>query len=306
MYHANYCGFSQAETLVFGVIIVMAEQLGANDDLEREKLRLEIASLAHQNSRLGRAMKVVPMLTTLVAVAGLVVTYWNGQSTLRSESEARSREATERTHNEALDRINRIQTQIRADKEQILEFATNDKTSSVRVSFLIDDLKSLIEQLSKQGVEKLSEQTYQDERHAVTQVLGGVAWDLRFDDRRHFDFDVIALKRWPEVRQFWKTFRDSHHLFLESKYYFRIKKLHSDDPPCLEKLDYDADTTILSYKNTGKACNEELIDALIYGFGEHLRVMKEANQSELLEHEVDEFGKLTNNAGFAQKLFARI
>lgn len=74
----------------------------------------------------------------------------------------------------------------------------------------------------------------------------------------------------------------------------------------VEKLDYEGKTTIVTYKNATGRCNEDLINAWIYGFGEHLKAMKAANQSDLLNLEVGELGRLFNNASFAEKFSARL
>jgi len=204
--------------------------------------------------------------------------------------------------------VNKIQTQIRADKEQILDFAKDEKISPIRVAFLIDDLKGLSEQLPKDESEKDINQQGKLEKEAkdaVTELLRRAAWDLPFDESRHFDFDEYALQRWNNYRQLWKDHPDEHQYYLANKYHLRLQKLHDADPPCIEKLDYDEGTTILSHKNADKRCNQELIGVLIYVFGEHLRVMKEANQSNRLTQEVQEFGRLTNPA-FAKKFFASL
>lgn len=277
-------------------------------NLEQQKLRLEIDGLKRQNRLIERIVQLVPVMTTFVAVAGLAFSFWNSQRLQRIESAARSTEATDRARNETQDRINKVQTQIRADKEQILEFATNDKISPIRVAFLIDDLKSLTEQLPKNESEKDINQQGKLEKEAkdsITELLRRAAWDLRFDESRHFDFDAYALRRWNNYRQLWKEHPGEHHYFLANKYHLRIKKFRDADPSCIEKLDYEEATTILTYKNADKACNQELIGAVIYVFGEHLRVIKEANQSDLLSQEVQEFGKLTNPT-FAKKFFASL
>lgn len=266
------------------------------DDLEREKLKEEITDLRHQNSQLGRIVKLVPVLTTFVAVAGLAFTFYNAQRTERAESEARHRETIERERNYTLDRLNRIQAQIRSDKEQMLDFLTTDKISSIRMGFLIEDLRSLIDQMPQDESQKAA-------KDAVTELLRRIAWDLSFTEKRDPLFDVQALRRWSDYKQSWLEFRDSHHLFLVRKYFHAIQQLREKNAQCIEKLDYVENTMILSYPN---GCDEDLIGALIYGFGERLRALKTANQLDLLDEEVREFGRLTNNASFAEKFAERL
>lgn len=255
------------------------------------KVRLEIKDLKRSN-KWGLVAIFIPLITTAIAVAGLVITIHQIQSAQTKEREERYRNETLMRQGQENDRVSKIHSQIRADKEQLLEFITNDKFSSVRAAFLIDDLNSQIEQLPKGS----------SEREAVTELLRRVAWRLPFDREEHFDFDVSALRRWKDYRQFWKLYLNSHHDFLISKYYPLLKQFHARDPQCIENLDYEEGTTTLTYKRAGTICDEKLINAFIYGYKEHLEVIKETNQLELVRKELEEFGRLTNNSAFAGKL----
>lgn len=278
------------------------------DDLERRKLALEISDLEYQHSRIGRFVKLVPVLTTLVAVGGLVFSFYSVQRAQKAESEKRYAELNDRLRNDALDRVNRIQAQIRSDKEQILEFGINDRISSIRAGFLMEDLQSLIEQLPKPGSETATAQLRDTQKKAEetsAELLRRIAWDLSFSEKRHFDFDVQALRRLNSYKQSWIDNPDAHHLFLVNKYFHRIQKLREENAACVEKLDYEGNTTILTYKDAATTCNEDLINAWIYGFGEHLRAMKAADQALLLYREVLELSKFTNSR-FAEKFSAKL
>ncbi|MFY9620881.1 MAG: hypothetical protein WAM70_02695 [Pyrinomonadaceae bacterium] len=266
-----------------------------NTGLEREKLKLEIRQLEIENSWTDRLVKLGSVMTTLVAVAGLVLTAWNTQR-------AREIEEAARVNAETQDRVNKIQTQIRADKEQILEFVTNDKISATRVAFLLDDLKSLTEELPTDKTATQPDKLKTDARDSVTELLRRAAWELRFDQGRQFDFDVYALLRWNDYRQLWKDRPNEHQHFLSNKYHLRLQQLRGEDARCIGELDYAEGTTILIYKS---ACNQELIGALIHAFGEHLKVIREANQTDLFKQEALEFAKLTSPA-FSGKFFASL
>jgi len=274
------------------------------DDLERQKLRLEIIDLKHQISRLGRMVKVIPVLTTLVAVGGLVFSFYNAESARRTESEKRSQESKERERNNELDRINKVQAQIRSDKEQILEFLITDKISPIKAGFLVEDLTIQTEQLPPAEKAKREDlgQTRDEAKNAITELLRRIAWDLPFDQKRDFLFDVQALRRWSSFRQSWIDNEGSHELFLARKYFPRIQKVRAENGPCIEKLDYIENTTRLDYSKAGRPCQEDLIDALIYSLRERLQAMKLSNQSTLFEKTLGEFGKFTNNPAFAKKL----
>jgi hypothetical protein len=241
---------------------------------EITKLNLEIGILKRQHLWVENLVKFVPVIATTIAVLGLGFTIWQALNAQRDE------------------RTSKIQSQILTDKEQILEFVTNDKTSSIRVAFLLDDLNSLIRQLSDREAET----------KVVTEQLMRVAWELPLAQRRDFDFDVSALRRWTNFRQFWQSYPFSHHLFLAQKYYPRLVQLHAKEAACIEKLDYAAGTNILSYPIVDTPCQEELINALMNGFEEHLKLIKETNRFDLVRVELEEFKKSTNNFAFAERL----
>lgn len=274
------------------------------DDLERQKLRLEIIDLKHQISRLGRMVKVIPVLTTLVAVGGLVFSFYNVESARRTESEKRSQESKERERNNELDRINKVQAQIRIDKEQILEFLITDKISPIKAGFLVEDLTIQTEQLPPAEKAKKEDlgQSRDEAKNAITELLRRIAWDLPFDQKRDFLFDVQALRRWNSFKQSWIDNEGSHELFLARKYFPRIQKLRAENGPCIEKLDYIENTTRLDYSKAGSPCKEDLIDALIYALRDRLKAMKLPNESKLFDKTLGEFRKFTNNPAFAKKL----
>lgn len=246
-----------------------------------EKLNLEIENLKRHSNWEDRLVKFLPMIATFVAVAGFFFTVWQAQLNIvlaRQEQEK--------------DRINKVQNQIRSDKEQVLEFITNNKISSVRAAFLIDDLKSLVDQLPKRELETQS----------ITELLSRVAWELRFDKERDINFDVSALRRWPNYRQLWSFNSGAHHGFLTRKYYPRMEEIHAQDPLCVESMDYDEGTLSFTSAGNNPSCQEGFFPVLTYGFREHLDVLKETNNSELLRREIEAFAKLTHNSPLAKKL----
>jgi hypothetical protein len=248
-------------------------------ELERHKLALEIEKLKQQNRLIERLGTFVPVLTTLVAVAGLFLSFLSFQSARQTESETR-----------ALDRANRIQIQIRADKEEVLKFPTKEEIFPSGIGFLIDDLKTLIAQLGQDSTDSAAAEQAQTD---TTNLLIDMAWGLRYDQAQHFSFDYYAVSRWKAYREWWKTHPDEHRYFLENKYHSEITRVRNDKPSCIEKLNYKPGTTILAFDQSDH-CDEDLIGALIYSYGQHLIIMSEARQLDF-ENELQEFARLTNS-----------
>ena len=249
-------------------------------ELQRQKLALEIEKLRQQNRLIERLGTFVPVLTTLVALAGLFLSLLSFQSARQTENETRAR-----------DRANRIQHQIRSDKEQILKFPSSEEFFPSGVGFLIDDVKNLIAQLAKDPTNKAeAEQAETD----TTNLLIDMGWSLQYDQARHFSFDYYALSRWNAYRDWWKTHPGEHVYFLANKYHYEITKLRNEKPACIEKMNYRTGTTILAFDKADQ-CNEELIGALVYSYGQRLIILLEAHQSEAYDKELQEFARLTNS-----------
>jgi hypothetical protein len=250
-----------------------------------EKLNLEIEKLKQQHEWTEQISKLLPIIASLIAVCGFLFTVWQAQ---RNESLTRQQQEK--------DRIAKIQAQIRSDKEQLDEFLTEAKISSVRVAFLIDDLNSLVEQLPARERET--------ETDSISQQLSRVVWDLHFDSERDVNFDVSALRRWNDFRDRWRSNPATHNGFLARKYYSRMAEIYKKDPKCIENLRYDERTFAFASAQPGKNCQEVFFSILTYGYGEHLDVLAETSRDEL-KKATDEFQKLTNNPVLAQTLFAK-
>ena len=249
-------------------------------ELEREKLTLEIEKLRQQKRLIERIGTFGPALTTLVAVAGLFLSFLSLQSARQSENETR-----------ALERANRIQNQIKADKEAILKFPVNEEISPSGIGFLIDDLKTLIAQLGKDPTNSADRKQAEAD---TTNLLIDMAWSFQYDQAKHFSFDYYAVSRWSAYREWWKTHPGEHLYFLENKYHSEITRLRNEKPPCIEKMNYKTGTTILAFDKADQ-CNEELIGALVYSHGQHLIVLLEAHQSDSFEKELQALARLTNS-----------
>jgi hypothetical protein len=252
--------------------------------LQTDKLILEIEDLKRRGSWEDRVGKFIPMIATFVAVGGFFFTLWQAQN-----NDVLARESQER------ERISKVQSQIRVDKEQLLEFITSDKISAVRCAFLIDDLSSLLEQLPNTNVE--------NER--ITDLLSKVVWELNFEEQRHINFDAFTLEKWSALRQRWKSDPEAHHGFLARKYYPRMVQIHQENPKCVETLDYDERRFTFTSADNSKACLEGQFPVLTYGLNEHLKLLKEIGDARLLNRELEEFRKLTNNSPVAQKFSAK-
>jgi hypothetical protein len=84
-----------------------------------------------------------------------------------------------------------------------------------------------------------------------------------------------------------------------------MAQIQQENPKCVESLDYDERRFTFTSADNSKACLEGLFPVLTYGLNEHLKLLKEIGDSQLLKRELEEFRKLTNNSPVAQKFSAK-
>jgi transcriptional regulator with XRE-family HTH domain len=266
---------------------------------EIAKTNLEITELQHPMRHL---LKYIPVVTTFFAVVGLVITALQSHTARFDEMERNQKNQLLVARNQSLGEVQSLQSQIRADKEELLKFISDDKFSTATVIFLLDDLKGLLNQLSNREDVFGVPANVDLEREQIADLLQTIAWQLSFDQERHIDFDVQALLRWPRYQEFWIANGPSHHLLLSKKYYSAISNSYSNDRDCIEGLDFDHQRGIFTTTSANKHCETSIFPALVVGFKQHLEIMKKAGKVEFVRNELNQFAALTNRCKIAIRL----
>lgn len=168
--------------------------------------------------------------------------------------------------------------------------------------FLLDDLNTLLDQIEK-GYALSQEVSNPDlERQKTTDLLQMIAWQIRFDEERHTDFDVQALQRWEPYKSFWVKNAPAHHLLLSKKYETAMSNAYLSDARCIQALYYDYNRGVyVSGDKEHKVCENGIFPVLLVGFKAHLQVMEDTKQTEWVSNEIEEFGRLTDKAPVAVK-----
>lgn len=269
----------------------LARQLTA---AEIKKTNLEIANMERPRRDL---MKYGPFITSLVAVLGLIINSIQTQ-------QARAFEMEQNYRNQSLAETQRLHNQLRTDKEQLLQFMSDDKFSTARVVFLLDDLNAILSQLSSREHLFKGNSNETSEHQKVTDLLQMIIWQLAFDQERHIDFDVQALQRWPQYKDFWIANGPSHHLLLSKKHHTAILNLYSKDGACIEGLEWDDKRRLFVTTHSERQCEQGVFPALVVAFKLRLQIMKQAGKLDFVKDEIEQFSALTNGSKIA-KSFAR-
>jgi len=239
--------------------------------VELKKLELEVRQLKRQNRWYWMQLPVLSTgIGTLVAALGIIVTAAQFQRTEQA-----------RIQNETAERINKIQEQIQLDEGLLTGFENDPRMSAAQAGLLMEGLGRLVRQLPERETE---------EEH-VTDHIRDVVWSLNFQQKRDFDFELQALSRWAPYRKHWQSNPESHDLFLSRMYYQKIDSQKS----CFQQVNLRGDD--YDYSKMPKDCDKDLIGALIYGFGEHLRIDRKQ-----LDGRINSFVSHANNAALGEQL----
>jgi hypothetical protein len=232
-----------------GEIEKMVEQSQKGNALNDELVSTQISKTKLEIKELEKPKRTwiatyIPLITTLVLVGGLVFSIYQAQEASKKGDADRIQSENARQVEQTKERLNKIEAQVRADKERLLEFYSDKKLSNAWVVFLLDDLSGLIAQLPGRD----------DEEKKVTDLLGAVVWELGFDERWQIDFDLQALQRWPAYKAFWMNNGPAHHLLLSKKYYPAIANEYSRDAVCVKTLNFDEKRRIFTAPRADNGC----------------------------------------------------
>jgi hypothetical protein len=244
-----------------------------------QKLSLEIEGMRNKSKWDDRVARYIPLITTLVAVIGLSLSVW--QSHLAQQKVYLEQER---------ERLNKIQSVLRADKEQLLEFIKDDKITATRMVFLLGDLNSVIEQLPQP----------ESERAGVTDLLVNLVKDCNFNDPRHINFDIQAMQHWPGYSDYWKRNIEAHN-DLFNRYRAALLTLHDEDPPYFETIEYANGYYKLKAKT--EASRTLRFVKLVEGYRLHLRTLEQLEDKENWARQVEGFNLALKNPSLTKKLF---
>ena len=239
------------------------------EQLELKKLRLEIESLQGRNAKGMRLLPFMPLITTLVAVAGLwfgVVRFFGEQRQVR---------------------ILRSEGQIRTNIDQILSFPNNEQLSVSRVLFLLADLRDLV-------------QRDPEEIQKITNILAELIQQSDFDKLRDIRLSVTVFEQWPEYLQKIRTDPVAQNR-VTYKYYQAFRHLHDEDPEYFETLNLDANSNFVvgpgGYTEESRFLRFE---RLFWSFSWYLKTIK-ANPP-AWEQAIKRFSEAIRNEHLTEKL----
>jgi hypothetical protein len=287
----------------------------ALSEAQLRKLHLEIEDLQRRGQWERRVARYVPPLTAALAAAGLAFGFYQFKSQQGKQHEQNIAERQKDRDARELEQRLRLQNQIRADLDRLLQFARDEEQTVSAASFLLSDLKALL--ASKVNESQRMMDIYPEyERNVTLSLLTSIKYDCDFSrDARDVRLATTVLDGWVDYPAYLRGDLDS----LERLLYMHIRavrRLRDDNPEYFKDLEYNEETggfrvSARFEKQPAEERRYQHFLALKNGFTKHLRLLdgnEGAAAQRLNEWAVRNFRAALCNAqvstGILQKCFA--
>lgn|GEM_PF-2750409 len=252
----------------------------AKSDLELAKLKLEIESLKKKN-RWEIIAQFLPLIATTLAVAGFFLTILQFESRRTAErTQAVVEQQKERLTRE-IDQTTRLQNQIRTDIDEILRFTRDEQQTVARVSFLLEDMKTVMESKVNEK-DKVSDIFPQYERRLTKSLVIMVRDDCDFSKNpRDVGLANIVIDRWDDYSIYLKGEPQKLDYILY-EYIRALESLRDQNPGYLEGMQLDdgfKPSREYAKEKTEPILYNHFID-ILDGFREHIALLGTDNLSE--------------------------
>lgn len=230
-----------------------------------DKLSLEIESLRKQN-KLMPWTQFAPLIVAGLGLAGLAFTIYQFQSGQKKDRMTRE-----------LDQRTRLQSQIRTDIDHILSFTSDKKQTVSRVSFLLGDMKTVLESRVDER-HKVSDVFPHYERSLTQSLVKLVRDDCDFTKNdRDVGLANTIIFYWTDYSDYLKSDLKKLHFILYA-YVRALLGLRHKNPGYLEGLRMNPETD--AYE-VAAAYEEQENEAILYnkfidirdGFLKHLELL---------------------------------
>jgi hypothetical protein len=201
----------------------------STEENNKEKLCLEIENLRKKN-RWEPFGQLSPMLSVILAALVFVAGIIQFRADRQKDRDGR-----------VVDQSSRFQSQIRSDIDRVLQFPRDEKESVAEVSFLLDDLKALLN--SPVGEKKVSEVFPDIEQAVSASLVTLILQDCNFNERpRDVGFATEVIERWSDYSVYLRKDLERRMDLVLYKYVRAIRYLQDQNPGYLTGITYDPQT----------------------------------------------------------------
>jgi len=208
-------------------------------DLEIKKLELEAESLRKKNKWDLRAQFMSPIIAMFLGVVGLYITLNQYSDQRKTEQDRTISEQKKDRQNSEVDQRSRLQNQIRSDIDEILRFPRDERQTVSRVSFLLEDIKTVMDSTTYVDEKRqIIADTFPEYKRRLTQSLVIlITNDCDFTtNARDVGLTNTVIRHWDDYADYLKT--DPKKLdWIRNEYIMALESFRNANPGYLEEIE---------------------------------------------------------------------
>lgn len=221
-------------------------------EVQLRKARLEIAELERKQKWYNKFLAYLPLITTIVAVVGVLLAMAGFLADKEKERAARVEE--QRLRDEG---------QIRINIDQLLNL--DEKQPTAKVAYLLDDLVELIKR-------KPAEQQKESEKRVTEAIVRFISRDAELLTIRFVRIDRYAIEHWPGYKGYLEEHPDENAFILDN-YIEAFTKIYKQDEEYFSKIiDYQRGGFDIGTKRRTDSALFFWFGELVHGFAAHLKM----------------------------------
>jgi hypothetical protein len=212
-------------------------------DLEIQKLDLEAQSLRKKNKWDLRAQFMSPIIAMVLGIVGLSITLNQYRGQRKAEQNRTISEQQKDRQNSAVDQRSRLQNQIRTDIDEILRFPRDEKQTVSRVSFLLEDIKTVMDSTTYVDEKKqIVSDTFPEYKRRLTESLVIlITNDCDFTrNARDVGLANTVIRHWDDYGDYLKTDRKKLD-WIRNEYIMALESFRNANPGYLEEIQLGVD-----------------------------------------------------------------
>jgi hypothetical protein len=239
-----------------------------------ERLNLEIETL-RKKSRWDLFYSRVPLFATFVPLVALIIGFWQFQ---RQQAKALTEQQQQRT--------TQLRNQLRTDLDEMFRFSHDKDQTIGRVSFLLDDMKGLIDSAPRIKDEVEDFRNY--ERKVTKALVDHIVYEADFEaSARDVIFSSRIVTNWTDYP---KYLRDPAQIGILQRilqnYVNGMRDFRKNNAPYLQQVSYNEKTGRFNVGEDKILWRH--LNFLIAGFEEHLKLLGKG-QEESKRKNIEDF-----------------
>jgi hypothetical protein len=273
---------------------------------QRDKLDLEIKNLEKKN-KWEFVTQFIPVIATLMGVAGFFFTVFVFQAQQRAEQ-------TKDRISREVEQTTRLQTQIRADCDEILRSTGKQGQRGSRIVFLLEEMKTLLG--FKLDDKKMADTLSGYEQSLTESLVVLIRDDCDFTKPQDVQLADTIVAYWSDYTRYLREEpgQPDKLNYILFKYTSALRRLSDKNPGYLQNVTPTADGDAVEVaarfdKRPGAEALYGLLLDIVEGFKLHLEILDKAvaidAAKKIKQMQLEEFKSALNNPELAEYLLGK-